>query len=39
MTVPSISHDRQEETPEAKALWFRSLSITERMEMFVLSRN
>jgi hypothetical protein len=29
----SVSHDRQEETPEAKALWFRSLSMQERMEM------
>lgn len=29
---PSISHDRQEETPEAKALWFQSLSIEERMD-------
>ena len=29
----SISHDRREETPEAKARWFRSLSIEERMEM------
>ena len=29
----SISHDRQEETPEAKARWFRSLSASDRMEM------
>lgn len=29
----SISHDRQEETPEAKARWFQSLSLVERMEM------
>lgn len=29
----AISHDRQEETPEAKALWFQSLSLSERMEM------
>jgi len=28
-----ISHDRREETPEAKARWFRSLSIEERMDM------
>lgn len=28
-----ISHDRQEETPEAKARWFQSLSLEERMEM------
>lgn len=31
----SISHDREEETPEAKARWFQSLSMTERMEMLV----
>jgi hypothetical protein len=31
---PSISHDRSEETPEAKARWFQSLSLDERMEMF-----
>ena len=29
----SISHDRQEETPEAKVRWFRSLSLYDRMEM------
>jgi hypothetical protein len=29
----SISHDRREETPEAKVRWFRSLSLAERMEM------
>ena len=29
----SISHDRQEETPEAKARWFRSLSVSDRMEI------
>jgi hypothetical protein len=29
----SVSHDRREETPEAKALWFRSLSMQERMDM------
>ncbi len=28
-----ISHDRTDETPEAKAIWFRSLSLSERMEM------
>ncbi|MBW8010429.1 MAG: hypothetical protein FVQ83_04190 [Chloroflexi bacterium] len=28
-----ISHDRQEETPEAKARWFQSLTLEERMEM------
>jgi hypothetical protein len=29
----SVSHDRQEETIEAKALWFQSLSLAERMDM------
>jgi hypothetical protein len=31
--APSISHDRSEETPEAKARWFKSLSLEERMEI------
>jgi len=31
--VLSVSHDRNEETPEAKARWFQSLSLAERMEM------
>jgi len=31
----SISHDREEETLEAKARWFQSLSVNERMEVFV----
>jgi hypothetical protein len=30
---PSLSHDRREETPEAKARWFQSLSLSERMEL------
>ncbi len=30
----SISHDRNEETIEAKARWFQSLSMEERMEIF-----
>ena len=29
----SKSHDRSEETPEAKARWFQSLSLPERMEL------
>jgi hypothetical protein len=33
MSTP-ISHDRSEETPEAKARWFQSLSLEERMEIF-----
>jgi hypothetical protein len=32
--VFGISHDRQEETPEAKARWFQSLSLSERMDVF-----
>lgn len=28
-----ISHDRADETPEAKARWFRSLPLQERMEL------
>lgn len=29
----AISHNRQEETPEAKARWFQSLSLAERMDL------
>jgi hypothetical protein len=29
----SISHDRQDESIEAKARWFRSLSLEERMDL------
>jgi len=29
----AISHDRNEETIEAKTRWFKSLSLSERMEM------
>jgi hypothetical protein len=36
MLRPAISHDRQEESPEAKARWFQSLSPTEHMELFCL---
>jgi hypothetical protein len=28
-----ISHDRSDETIEAKVKWFRSLSLSERMDM------
>jgi hypothetical protein len=31
----TVSHDRQEETIEAKARWFQSLTLEERMELFV----
>ena len=30
---PSITHDRREETIEAKTLWFRSLTLAERMDI------
>ncbi|HUT45617.1 MAG TPA: hypothetical protein VMX36_04995 [Sedimentisphaerales bacterium] len=29
----SVSHDRNEESAEAKVRWFRSLAMSERMEM------
>ena len=29
----AISHDRAEESVEAKARWFQSLTLSERMEM------
>jgi hypothetical protein len=29
----AISHSFADETPEAKARWFRSLSLSERMDM------
>ena len=29
----SVSHDRAEETPEAKTRWFRSLSLEDRMDL------
>lgn len=28
----TVSHDRAQETPEAKARWFRSLPLAERMD-------
>jgi hypothetical protein len=28
-----VTHDRAEESPEAKARWFQSLSLQERMEL------
>lgn len=30
----SVTHDRNEESIEAKARWFRSLPLSERMDMF-----
>jgi len=35
----SVSHDVHEETFEAKAHWFQSLSIEERMDLFVAFTN
>lgn len=29
----SVSHDWSEETPEAKARWFQSLTLSQRMEL------
>ena len=34
-----ISHDWQEETPEAKARWFQSLSLAQRMELLCTFTN
>ena len=30
----TVSHDRRDESPEAKARWFQSLTMTERMDLF-----
>jgi hypothetical protein len=32
--TPHVSHHREEETPEAKARWFQSLTVPERLELF-----
>ncbi len=34
--IGSISHSLREETPEAKARWFRALPLEERMEMLCI---
>jgi len=31
---PTIHHDREQESIEAKTRWFRSLSMADRMEVF-----
>ena len=31
--IKSVSHDRADESPEAKARWFQSLSLEERMNL------
>jgi len=33
VTTERISHDRQEETPAAKARWFQTLSLSQRMAL------
>jgi hypothetical protein len=35
----SISHDRRDESLEAKARWFQSLPLAERMDLFVAFTN
>ena len=35
MKALRVSHDRSDETLEAKARWFHSLSLQERMDYFV----
>jgi hypothetical protein len=35
----SVSHDVRDESLEAKARWFQSLSLEERMEVFVAFTN
>jgi hypothetical protein len=32
----SVSHSRTEETPEAKARWFHSLALEERMDLLCM---
>jgi hypothetical protein len=32
--IPTVQHDRKTETIEAKARWFQSLSMAERMDVF-----
>jgi hypothetical protein len=35
----SVSHERQDESIDAKARWFQSLSLEERMNIFVAFTN
>ena len=39
MTTISVSHDRRDESIEAKARWFQSLTLEERMDVFVSFTN
>ena len=34
MMTPTVEHDRKLESIEAKAKWFQSLSMAERMDVF-----
>lgn len=34
-----VSHDRGDESPEAKTRWFQSLTLEERMDLFVSYTN
>lgn len=36
MNSQSISHNRKDETLEAKARWFQSLTLAERMDMLCM---
>ena len=37
--IGSISHDLRDESLEAKARWFKSLALEERMDVFVAFTN
>lgn len=37
--TPFVSHDRAQETPEAKARWWQSLPLADRMDLFVAFTN
>jgi len=39
VTTISVSHDRRDESIEAKARWFQSLTLEERMDVFVSFTN
>jgi hypothetical protein len=32
--TPGVSHDREDESLEAKALWFQGLTVEERLDLF-----
>ena len=37
--IKTVSHERSQESLEAKAIWFQSLSLEERMDLFVAFTN